>query len=79
MNAHEEHSPATHADLAPLPPLQLDTDSKQIRLLTLWPGKLSDPIVCSLRTASLEHNPVYGALSYVWGDPGARHYQIDRT
>ncbi|KAK5651493.1 hypothetical protein OQA88_11947 [Cercophora sp. LCS_1] len=33
------------------------------------PGKPSDPIICSLSTASLDGNPQYDALSYVWGDP----------
>lgn len=31
--------------------------------------QLSEPIVCVLSKASLDDNPAYDALSYVWGDP----------
>ena len=40
-----------------------------IRILELLPGEFSDPLRCQLRTAALESNPVYDALSYRWGDP----------
>ncbi|OGM45269.1 hypothetical protein ABOM_006437 [Aspergillus bombycis] len=39
----------------------------EIRLLNLLPGKWSDPIHCTWRIVSLDGNPKYKALSYVWG------------
>lgn len=42
-----------------------------IRLLDIHPGAAEDPIVISLRAASLSENPDFEALSYVWGDPTA--------
>lgn len=41
----------------------------QIRLLTIQPGEPEDDIQCSLTTVSLDDQPKYEALSYVWGDP----------
>lgn len=46
----------------------IDPELDQIRLVTLYPGKWSEPIRCSLRTVSLSNKPRYQALSYVWGD-----------
>ncbi|KAK2023105.1 HET-domain-containing protein [Colletotrichum zoysiae] len=39
------------------------------RLLHIHPGQAHDPLVCDLVTVDLESNPLYKALSYVWGDP----------
>jgi hypothetical protein len=47
----------------------LDPESRQIRLFTLLPGAFQDPIKGFLTLVSLESNPDYEALSYVWGDP----------
>ncbi|GAB1195643.1 hypothetical protein APSETT444_004905 [Aspergillus pseudonomiae] len=41
--------------------------SNEIRLLNLLPGKWSDPIHCTWQIVSLNGNPKYQALSYVWG------------
>lgn len=50
---------------------QLDPQKSEIRLVTLLPGKPCDSIRCTLSTASLDQNPAFTALSYVWGDPSA--------
>lgn len=43
--------------------------SDAIRLLRLEPGQSSDKVQGTLCHANLGRNPVYVALSYVWGDP----------
>ena len=45
----------------------------EIRILHLLPhdGDSDAPIKCNLRVASLDHNPEYEALSYVWGNKGS--------
>lgn len=48
---------------APLEPLR-----REIRVVELAPGNFNDDIHCTLRTLSLDDNPTYEALSYVWGD-----------
>lgn len=52
-------------------------ESDAIRLLIVHPGSSSSPIHCSLIHTSLKECRLdiydgYTALSYVWGDPGAR-------
>jgi hypothetical protein len=47
----------------------LDPESRQIRLFTLQPGTFGDPIQGFLSQVSLDDEPDYEALSYVWGDP----------
>lgn len=42
-----------------------------IRIMEVLPGQGDDPIVCLMHEASLDENPSYEALSYVWGDPTA--------
>jgi hypothetical protein len=50
----------------------LSHSSKEVRLLTLLPGKnFSDRVECELIHSSLEENPQYEALSYVWGTADA--------
>src|SRR5947208_1474179 len=52
----------------------LDERLRHIRLLSL--PKSSDPAAnlhCSLRTASLDDDPVYIAISYTWGEAGVGH------
>jgi hypothetical protein len=46
--------------------LNLDGED-EIRLLILGPGNKSDPIYCHLKHANLSENPVYEAVSYMWG------------
>ncbi|KAF9639192.1 hypothetical protein BFW01_g10089 [Lasiodiplodia theobromae] len=52
----------------------LDPSRREIRLLSLLPGQLSDEIVCELAVFSLFEEPKYEALSYVWGDPSNPHH-----
>ncbi|PMD58011.1 uncharacterized protein K444DRAFT_486390, partial [Hyaloscypha bicolor E] len=48
--------------------------TKEIRLLTLFPGAFLDPIRTSLSTFDIEAGtPHYEALTYTWGDPSLRH------
>ncbi|KAF8853762.1 HET-domain-containing protein [Acephala macrosclerotiorum] len=46
----------------------LNDEVREIRLISLLPGDFSDDIYCQLSVVSLDGNPVYEALSYVWGD-----------
>ena len=43
-----------------------------MRLLEIRPGPEGDPLECFLVTLSLDDNPVYAALSYVWDDATQR-------
>jgi hypothetical protein len=43
-------------------------DPQEFRLLILSPGSRSDTIRCQLKHVLLSSNPVFEALSYVWGD-----------
>jgi hypothetical protein len=47
---------------------RIETTS-DIRILELLPRSFSNPLHCVLRIAAIETNPVYNALSYMWGDP----------
>ncbi|KAI0139961.1 HET-domain-containing protein [Hypoxylon sp. NC0597] len=47
---------------------QLDSNLREIRVLTLLPGDFDDPLQVSVGTRSLNWSPTYNALSYVWGD-----------
>jgi hypothetical protein len=48
----------------------LDPGRSEIRLLEILSLSNDDPVLkCRLVVASLEDNPSYIALSYVWGDP----------
>lgn len=48
----------------------LDESRREIRLITLLPSEDDEgEIACLLETASLDDEPEYAALSYVWGDP----------
>ena len=47
----------------------LDTEKSQIRLVTIHPkDHESQQVRCDLEICSLDENPHYEALSYVWGD-----------
>lgn len=63
----------------------LDTSQKQIRLIELQPGGFLEPMRVSLSRTSLDDNPKYDALSYLWGDPSVtapitvehdKHFQV---
>lgn len=43
-----------------------------LRILELLPGSFDDPLQCRLRVAAIEDDPVYDALSYMWGDPSPK-------
>lgn len=46
---------------------ELDSAAGQIRMLTILPGSVGDPINCTLDVQLLSDNPVEETLSYVWG------------
>ncbi|KAH8708576.1 heterokaryon incompatibility protein-domain-containing protein [Phaeosphaeriaceae sp. PMI808] len=68
-----------------LPALQygtLDTDSKNIRLLEILPGRNFEPIQTRLRVCSLDESPhdrpSYVALSYMWDHDGqCKHIECE--
>ena len=45
----------------------LDYIKREIRLVTIKAGSGADPVKCELETVSLDDEPLYKALSYVWG------------
>jgi hypothetical protein len=47
----------------------LNPARKETRVVTLLPGKWEDEIKCSLSVVSLDDNPEYSSMSYVWGLP----------
>jgi len=47
----------------------IGTERHEIRLLELFPGERSSTIAARLVHRSLDENPNYDALSYMWGDP----------
>ena len=47
----------------------LNAALNEIRLLILQPGDWEEDIKVSLQVVSLDNEPEYIALSYVWGDP----------
>lgn len=51
---------------------ELDSAAGQIRMLTILPGSVDDPINCTLEVQLLSDNPVEETLSYVWGNHGLR-------
>jgi hypothetical protein len=51
-----------------------------IRLLRICPSSLpDDTLICDLRTISLDNNPAYAVLSYVWSPPIFDHQQREDT
>lgn len=44
------------------------SSKSSIRLMRLLPGNGMEPLKCEIDTDSIEAEPVYDALSYVWGD-----------
>ncbi len=49
---------------------------REIRVISLVPGNWDDRLQCTLETVSLDDNPSYETLSYVWGDPEAQKKPI---
>jgi hypothetical protein len=48
----------------------VSAEKREIRLLRILPAQdESSPVACECSSISLLDNPVYDALSYVWGDP----------
>ncbi|KAH8704462.1 heterokaryon incompatibility protein-domain-containing protein [Phaeosphaeriaceae sp. PMI808] len=56
---------STHASY---PAADLELNSRQIRLVTILPGRHADEIACELNVVSLDELPRYNSLSYVWGE-----------
>jgi hypothetical protein len=48
---------------------KLNYSLTEIRVVHLLPGHWNDKIRCELHTTSLDTQPTYEALSYVWGNP----------
>ncbi|XDG06316.1 hypothetical protein ABKA04_005931 [Annulohypoxylon sp. FPYF3050] len=46
----------------------LNSSLREIRVLTILPGSFDEPLRVTIGTRSLDANPLYNALSYVWGD-----------
>ncbi|KAI8243905.1 hypothetical protein K4K57_012750 [Colletotrichum sp. SAR 10_99] len=47
----------------------LDAEDKQIRLIRVDSGLETAQITVTLEIASIKDEPLFAALSYVWGDP----------
>lgn len=58
---------APQTSLVAYPPLPLDPERQQTRLLHLLPGRRKDLLRGDLRVVSLADKPKYEALSYTWG------------
>lgn len=52
----------------PYEAVKLDLHLRQIRLVTILPGRYIDVVTCELMTAYLDNLPEYECLSYTWGD-----------
>ena len=50
----------------------LNADADEIRILSILPShpRKAGAIDCTVHHQPLRTNPIYLALSYVWGDPG---------
>ncbi|KAM7192616.1 Heterokaryon incompatibility protein (HET) domain containing protein [Rhypophila sp. PSN 637] len=46
---------------------RFDDTGAQIRVVTIHPGQLDEPMVCSLEVYDLKNVPSYEAVSYCWG------------
>jgi len=57
--------------MAPYTPLS--AAAAEIRLLDLVPGEFNTPISCILRIVSLDDEPKFEALSYVWGEEKSKN------
>ena len=61
------------AEAKPQRTICLDPSDREIRLLHLTPGNEEDQVCVSTAVASLNEEPVYIAISYVWGDTSLQH------
>ncbi|KAK1687703.1 heterokaryon incompatibility protein-domain-containing protein [Colletotrichum godetiae] len=52
----------------------LQDPAKQIRLFTLWPGSQGSAIQGAFSVATLDDEPAYQCISYVWGDASNTKY-----
>jgi hypothetical protein len=50
----------------------LQEPKRQIRLLSIRPGRKEDKVACSVSTHYLTDAPPYAAISYTWGAPTSR-------
>jgi hypothetical protein len=57
----------------------LNGERREIRIVHLQSGKWTNEIECTLETVSLNDNPDYLTLSYVWGDPANTAKSVNRT
>jgi hypothetical protein len=48
---------------------KINCSERETRVIHLLPGPWDDEIRCELHTISLNAQPIYEALSYVWGNP----------
>jgi hypothetical protein len=48
----------------------------QVRVLAIFPGRPSDLVRCRLDVVSLKEQPVYQAVSYVWGRGESTHWVV---
>jgi len=48
---------------------RLNSETLEIRILTLCPGAWENPIACTQQKYNLNDAPPFSALSYQWGDP----------
>jgi hypothetical protein len=70
MNFHKMSSPEAFYQ-------PLDSERKEIRLLTLLPGSETDPIIGELMVIRLGDNTTpYAALSYEWRGPASEIHQM---
>ena len=53
--------------------LPLDPARNETRIVVLQPGDWSSEVEVSLQIISLDEDPQYKAVSYVWGDAGHTH------
>src|SRR5436305_1217601 len=70
--ALEGHSKEGKCINPPLKSTIPDPEKLETRLLTLLSGEFHDTIRCHLNPVSLRADPSYIALSYCWGESGAR-------
>lgn len=56
---------------------KLDSSRREIRLLEIIPSNSESKYVqCRVHTVGLDDDPVYCALSYVWGDQSVKRQDI---
>ena len=75
---HDLNSPVGKLDEAGLQAIYeatiLQSNNRNIRILTLLPGTLNGEVQCQLSPVSLDDDPAFTALSYCWGNANSRRY-----